>query len=107
LETKKTLPELLFLPVAKKDLKEIVDYIGDVLKAPQTAEKFLDQVESAISNLPEHPFSHRLYQPLKPITTEYRILPVKNYSIFYTVLDDVIEIHRIIYSKRNMETIMK
>jgi addiction module RelE/StbE family toxin len=99
--------KLRFLQMAKNDLKEISDYISDVLEAPKTAEKFLDQVESAILKLPESPFSHRLYHPLTPTATEYRILSIKNHSVFYTVLDDAIEIHRIIYSKRKMDAIIK
>jgi len=44
---------------------------------------------------------------LKPIKTEYRVLTVKNYLVFYVVLEETIEIHRIIYRKRNLSQLIQ
>lgn len=37
----------------------------------------------------------------------YRRMVVDNYLVFYIVLEDTIEIHRIIYSKMNINNIFK
>jgi plasmid stabilization system protein ParE len=96
-----------YLPIAEKDLIEIVDYISGTLEAPKAALNFIDEVEKQIVNLKTNPYSHRLYRPSKPIDTEYRILRVKNYLIFYVVLDNIIEIHRVIYAKRDLTKVIK
>jgi plasmid stabilization system protein ParE len=96
-----------YLPVAEKDLFEIVAYINETLEAPQAASNFIDEVEKKIADLKINPYSHRLYRPSKPIDTEYRLLRVKNYLVFYVVVDDVIEIHRVIYGKRDLSKIIK
>jgi plasmid stabilization system protein ParE len=96
-----------YLPIAEKDLIEIVDYISETLKVPRTALNFVNEVEKKILNLKTRPYSHRIYRPSKPIDTEYRILNVKNYLIFYVVLDDIIEIHRVIYNKRDLTKIIE
>ncbi|MDR3284099.1 MAG: type II toxin-antitoxin system RelE/ParE family toxin [Treponema sp.] len=93
---------LSYLPGFRKDLEAIVDYITTALEAPKAALDLLDAVEQTCQNLMQFPFAHRLFQFPKPIDTEYRVLPVKNYLVFYTVADMTIEIHRIIYKKRNL-----
>ena len=37
----------------------------------------------------------------------YRRINVGNYSIWYVVIDDVMEIRRILYSRRNEETLLE
>jgi plasmid stabilization system protein ParE len=63
-----------YLPIAKKDLLEIVDYISEKLEAPRAALNFIDEIEKKIMGLKANPYSHRLYRPSKPIDTEYRLL---------------------------------
>ncbi|MDR2617452.1 MAG: type II toxin-antitoxin system RelE/ParE family toxin [Treponema sp.] len=96
-----------YLPVAEKDLLEIAVYISERLEAPKAALNFIDEVEKKIVDLKINPYSHRLYRPSKPIDTEYRLLRVKNYLVFYVVVDDIVEIHRIIYNKRDLSKIIK
>ena len=50
---------------------------------------------------------YRTYRPIKPIQTEYRVLTVKNYLVFYVILGEIIEIHRIVYKKRNLSQLIK
>jgi addiction module RelE/StbE family toxin len=96
-----------YLPVAKKDLLEIIGYISEKLDAPKAALNLIDELEKKIMDLKINPYSHRLYRPSKPIDTEYRLLGVKNYLVFYVVADNTVEIHRIIYNKRNFSEILK
>jgi len=47
------------------------------------------------------------YLPSFQLQTEYRVLTVKNYLVFYVVLEETIEIHRIIYRKRNLSQLIQ
>jgi plasmid stabilization system protein ParE len=98
---------LRYLPMAKKDMSEIVTYIAEKLEAPKAALKFLDELEEKIQNLRLNPYVHRLYRPSMPIDTEYRLMPVKNYLVFYIVFDDIIEVHRVIYKKRDLVKLIR
>ena len=84
-----------------------MEYITFTLEAPRAALNLLDELEKAINNLKILPLAHRLYRPIKPIQTEYRVLTVKNYLVFYVVLEETIEIHRIIYKKRDLSKLIK
>jgi addiction module RelE/StbE family toxin len=95
-----------YLPVAKKDLLEIIGYISEKLEAPKAALDFIDELEKKILGLKTNPYSHRLYRPSRPIDTEYRLLTIKNYLVFYVVVDTIVEIHRIVYNKRNLSKII-
>jgi addiction module RelE/StbE family toxin len=99
--------EIKYLPSFQQDLNAIMDYIIFSLEAPQAALNLLDELEQSISNLKKFPLAHRLYHPVKPISLEYRVLTVKNYLVFYIALEDAIEIHRIIYKKRNLSQLIK
>ena len=99
--------EIKYLPSFQQELNTIVEYITFTLKAPQAASDLLDELEKSIHNLRNFPLAHRLYRPIKPIATEYRVLTVKNYLVFYVVLEETIEIHRIIYKKRNLSQLIK
>ena len=99
--------KLRYLPLAQKDLESITDYITDTLKAPQAALDFVDAVEKGLDRLREFPYSCRIYQPIKTVDPEYRVLNVKNYLVFYVVLDDAVEVHRIVYGRRNLPQVIK
>jgi len=97
---------LKYLPVARKDLRNIVSYIADILKAPQAALDFVDTLDHAITRLQQFPYSCKVYQPVEPLEVEYRVLPVNNYLVFYRVSAQEIEIHRIVYAKMDLNSIL-
>lgn len=99
--------KLKYLPLAQNDLRNIIDYISEILKAPNAALDLVEAFDDAISRLQQFPYSCMVYQSIKPIETEYRMLPVKNYLVFYVVTEDVVEIHRIIYARMNLEKLFK
>ena len=89
-----------YLPLAKNDIAGIIAYIAATLKAPGAALDLLDSFDAAISGLREFPYAHRVYLPLRQLDGEYRMLPVKNYAVFYVVLEPqrTVEIRRILYA---------
>ena len=99
--------KIKYLPLAKNDLSNIVDYIIDILKAPKAALDLVDAFESSISRLAKFPYSCRVYRPIQQLDAEYRILSVKNYIVFYLVTEHEVEIHRIVYAKVNLEKQIK
>jgi len=98
--------EIEYLPLFQQELDAIVDYISITLEAPRAALNLVDELDKEIKKLKTFPNAHRLYRPVKPIKTTYRILTVGNYLVFYVVLEKHIEIHRIIYKKRNLSQLI-
>lgn len=99
--------EIRYLPLARKDLTDIASYIADHLKAPKAAMDLLNALEESISRLGHFPYSCRVYQPIKALEAEYRLLPVKNYAVFYVVKEQAVEIHRIVYAKMDLTKLIK
>lgn len=99
--------KLKYLLMAQKDLRGIVDYISDTLKSYQSAMDFVDELDHSVSRLQQFPYSCKVYEPIEFMNAEYRILSVKNYLVFYVVTENEVEIHRIIYSKMNLEVQVK
>jgi len=99
--------KLRYLPLAQKDLRNIISYIADTLKAPKAAMDLVDALDHSISCLAQFPYSCRVYQPIEPLEDEYRILPVKNYLVFYVVSEHDVEIRRIIYAKMDIAKIIR
>lgn len=99
--------KIRYLPIAQKDLQDIILYFLDNLKSPKAAMDFIETLDKSILRLKQYPYSCKLYQSRKPLELEYRFLPVKNYLVFYIVTENIIEIHRIVYAKMNLEKIIK
>jgi addiction module RelE/StbE family toxin len=99
--------KLIYLPLALKDLKDITSYIADKLKVLKVAMDLVDTLDNSIYRLQQFPYSCKVYQSIKPLETEYRMLPVKNYLVFYAVTEHDVEIHRIVYAKMDIEDIIK
>lgn len=98
-----------YLPTAKKDISDIILYISDELKAPEAALNLMESMEQSIKRLEQFPFSCRVFRPVKALEREYRILPVKNYVIFYVVDEEscIVEIQRVLYSKMDISKFIK
>ena len=99
--------KIKYLPIAQKDLNYIILYFLDNLKSPKAAMDFIETLDKCILRLKEYPYSCKLYQSQETLEFEYRFLPVKNYLVFYIVTENIIEIHRVVYAKMNLEKIIK
>ncbi|MDD5659955.1 MAG: type II toxin-antitoxin system RelE/ParE family toxin [Actinomycetota bacterium] len=82
--------------LSQKDLQNITAYILDNLKSPKAAMDFIDTFDKSILRLKKYPYSCKLYRPQESLEAEYRFLPVKNYLVFFIVIENMIEIYRII-----------
>lgn len=99
--------EVIYLPIAKKDLADIATYITDRLKAPKAAMDLLETLDKSISRLGEFPYSCKVYEPSEVLESEYRLLPINNYAVFYVVKEQAVEIHRVIFAKMDLSKIIK
>lgn len=98
--------QIKYLPIARRDLQEIIDYIAFELEVPETAIKMLNTLEIEISSLQENPFRGSIYFSKRKHDCQYRKIFVKNYVIFYLILNDSLEIQRIFYNRRNKDKLI-
>jgi|GEM_PF-124791 len=96
-----------YLPVALDDLRDIMRYITHDLGSPRAAENLLLKIDKEVQKIADNPFRCRLYASSENFKYEYRVLHVNNYSVFYVAEKEKIEIHRVIYSKRNIPSMLK
>ena len=91
--------EVVVTPSAQKDLIEIKSYFRNILKTASNAvfEKFLEQVKT----LKENPFIYKVHQDSFLKLIGYRVIPIDNYLMFYIVKGNTVQIHRVLYAKRN------
>ena len=94
--------KLRFLPLFAEDLGEIVDYISNKLQNPAAAENLVDLIQHAIRERSACAEAFEPYHSLKERQHPYYRIYVKNYTIFYVVIGDVMEVRRILYNKRNL-----
>ena len=97
---------LRYLPLAKQDLSEIVNYIQNNLENPIAAENTLSKIEAAILERLESPESFAVWQSKKQRPYPYRKINVGNYTVWYVVIDHIMEVRRILYSRRDEEPVI-
>ena len=93
--------ELRFLPLFEEDLNEIVDYIKNVLQNEIAAFSFVDAVEQAIRQRLPFAESFEKFQSTHDRKHPYYQIPVKNYTIFYVMIGNTMEVRRILYGRSN------
>ena len=91
--------EVIYLPTARKQLEDIVDYLASELNAPDAALDFIDEVDAAAKSLAEMPYRHPIYHTRFAVLEEVRWMPVKSYNVFYKVFEEekTVEIRRVLH----------
>lgn len=98
--------KLSFLPLFEEDLNEIVDYITEQLDNPTAAQNLVDDIESAINERLETPLAFAPYPSSKKRKFPYYRINIRNYSVFYVVIEDIMEVRRVLYSGRDIERLL-
>ena len=98
--------KLRFLPLFEDDLNEIVDYITLRLKNPSAADQLVDDVETAIMKRLEMPESFEPYPSTRDREYPYYAIQIRNFTVFYVVIGDTMEVRRILYSRRDMKNLL-
>ena len=94
---------------AEQDLEKVTDYIESILKNPQAADDFLDEVTKKISTLAHMPEKFALVDDPVLRSWGIRFLMISNYHVFYLLSkkEKRVIIVRILYAKRNWLSILK
>ena len=96
--------ELRYLPLFYEDLEQKVVYIAETLHNEKAANDLLDAVENAIMERLPVAESFEPYHSVKERRYNYYRIYVKNFVIYYVVIDDVgskkiMEVRRFLYNK--------
>lgn len=98
--------KIMYLPIFERDLNSIIEYIIYKLKNREAALSLLDKVEHAIIERAKNPLLFEKYNSIKERKYPYYRIYVGNFIIFYVVINDTMEVRRMIYGKRNIEKII-
>lgn len=95
-----------YLSIARKDLTDIIEYIQE--DNPNSALKFLNQIEDTISKLEVFPYMGATPKDTLLQYKSYRILVIQSYLVFYVVKEKTleVEIRRIIHGKRKYDFLL-
>lgn len=88
------------------DVKKIYDYINNNFCSRKAALNFINKMDECLLNIKTMPEAYKLYNKKYGGKTRWRYACFKKYTIFYSVNKNTIYIHRLIYSKRNINKIL-
>ena len=93
--------KLEYLPVARKDMIEIVRYISRELQNPDAADRLAVELVNAAESVLTFPYAAPAYQPIRSLKHEYRKILVQNYLMFYWVDEEerLVTVARVVYAK--------
>ncbi|MDR1029057.1 MAG: type II toxin-antitoxin system RelE/ParE family toxin [Clostridiales Family XIII bacterium] len=97
---------LRYLPLFEEDLAAARDYIALNLQNPKAALRLIEDTEKAICNRLENPLIYAPYFSLKDRRQPYYRINIRKFAVFYVVIDNVMEVRRFVYSKRNLHDII-
>ena len=98
--------ELSYLPLFEKDLAEARDYIAHSLSNPNAAARLVEETNAAILKRLGNPLGYKPYHSKKNRKHPYYRIYVRNYTVFYVVIGNVMEVRRFVYSRRNLPEII-
>lgn len=100
---------LVYLPVARRDMIEIARYISVELKNPAAANQLATELIDAGDSILKFPYASPTYTPIRPLKHEYRKLIVQNYIMFYWIDESnkQITVARVIYARRDFDRLLK
>ena len=97
---------LRYLPLFEQDLMSARDYIAFDLQNPAAAMQLVEDTEAAILKRLKNPTDFEVYHSKKDRRYPYYRIYIRNFTVFYVVIEDVMEIRRFVYSKRNLSEII-
>ena len=97
---------LRYLPLFEQDLIAVRDYIAFDLQNPAAAIRLVEDTEVAILKRLENPLAFEPYHSKKERKYNYYRIYVRNFTVFYVVIENVMEVRRFVYSRRNLSEIV-
>ena len=96
--------KIRIFPSAERDLQEIADPLNTLSK--DAALEYYDLIVSEIASLSTMPERYPHPRDLPLAAKGYRYMSVKSYLVFYTVSGDTVQIHRIVYARRDYSRLL-
>ena len=96
------MPQYTISPTAIRDLEDIIDYFTE--RNVEAGDLLLNEFTKKCRYITQFPLIGRSYSQ---IYNYLRGIPMQNYIIFYRVIDEDIEIMRVIRGDRNLEAIFE
>lgn len=100
--------DVKFTDQARRDLRDILDYIYYELQEPQVALNLVRSITKEILSLDQMPMRYRLYEKEPWKSQGLRCFPVKNYLIFYypEETNNTVYAVRVIYGGRDISRLL-
>lgn len=101
--------KLEFLPIAKKDIDDIIFYISSTLKNPSAAIKLSKFFIKGARSILEFPYGVSEYKTIIKLKNVYRCIKIKNFLMFYIIeeKDKNIIIVRVLYQKMDIKNVLE
>ena len=100
--------KLEYLPVAQRDMVEIVRYISGELQNPTAAARLAMELVNAAESVLTFPYALPSYQPIRSLKREYRKILVQNFLMFYWVDEKkLVTVARVVYAKRDISRLLE
>ncbi|MEQ9548970.1 MAG: type II toxin-antitoxin system RelE/ParE family toxin [Coleofasciculus sp. G3-WIS-01] len=90
-------------PTASRDIESIMDYLAQK-GSIETAERFLEKIDTKFKMLSQFPRMGRQRDELYP---GLRSVPLEDYLIFYRLVTNVIEVMRVVGGYRDLEALFR
>ena len=101
--------KLEFLPIAKKDIDDIIYYISNNLKNNAAAINLSKCFIKGANSILEFPYGLSEYKAKSKLKNEYRSIKIKNFLMFYTINErkKTITVVRVLYQKIDITSILE
>lgn len=93
--------EAVILDEAKREFREIVVYLCEVLESPQAAGDFMDEFEHQVKLITENPELYALSALPELTARGYRSEHVKNYVLLFKTAGDLLMIAHIFHQTQD------
>lgn len=93
--------KIVYLPIARNDLLEAVEYLTVKLGSPGAAAKLLEEFNSTVRQIADFPYACELYRTERPMKDEIRKVHIKNFVLCYAVYPEYVELRRFLHGRRD------
>lgn len=97
--------KIVYTEESEQDLVNVYSYIARDLLVPETAKNQINRIMKVIKDLDALPFRCKLYRYEPWHSKGLRVLPVDNYLVFYTAIEEekTVAVIRIMHAGRNID----
>ena len=97
---------LRYLPLFEQDLTAALNCIAQNLRNSAAALRLVEDTEKAVLKRLENPLAYEPYNSCRDRKHPYYRINIRNYTVFYVVIGEVMEVRRFVYSRRDLPEIV-